>query len=76
MGSQNSRYSKASAKARAVGQFFKYLDWQYAIVRKRDIHTEEATSGASYVLNKIDACLKFYFTKEVMSSDDSDILDF
>jgi hypothetical protein len=67
---------QASAKARAVRQFFRYLDWQHTVVRKRDIHTDEAISGASYVLAKIDACLKFFFTKGIMSSDESDVLDF
>lgn len=66
----------ASAKARAVRLFFRYLLSQHEIVRNRDINTEEVPSGASYVLKKIDACLKFFFTKAVVSSDDLDILDF
>jgi hypothetical protein len=42
----------------------------------RRLNTEDAGSGARYVLTKIDACLQYYFTKAVVSADDSDILDF
>jgi hypothetical protein len=65
----------ASAKAGAVRRLFKYLDWQREVVRKRDIRTEAASSGASYVLQKIAACLEYFFTKSV-PSEELDALDF
>jgi hypothetical protein len=66
----------ASAKARAVQQFYQYLVSQEGTLRKRDMQNGNGNSGAAYVLKKIFATLHYFFNKGSTSLDRRDILDF
>ena len=66
----------ASAKARAVQQFYQYLVSQERTLRKRDVQNSNGSSGATYVLKKISATLQYFFNKGSTSPDRRDILDF
>jgi len=65
----------ASEKARTVRQFYRYLEAQYRILRARDVHGPTESSGATYALSKISACLEHFFAKGLAPPDGADILD-
>ena len=66
----------ASAKARAVQQFYQYLLSQQGTLRMRDVQNGDRNSGAAYVLKKISASLQHYFNRGSALPDSRDILDF
>jgi hypothetical protein len=66
----------ASAKARAVQQFYQYLLSQQGTLRMRDVQNGDRNSGAAYVLKKISASLQHYFSRGSALPDSRDILDF
>lgn len=65
----------ASEKGRAVQRLHSYLQSQYAALRQRDVHAPGESSGAEYVLRKISECLRNFFGRGIIISDEPDPLD-